>query len=234
MLSTQFSINKLARLAGFFYLIVVITGILSLGYIPSQIFRADIVETVSSLRASQTLFKLGISAGIICYLAFILLSLTLYQLLSPVGKNAASLMVILVLVSIPISFVNLIYQLDILSLLNGEHYSIFFTQAQIHGQFSLLLDHYKNGIFLLKIFWGLWLFPFGYLVYKSGFIPKLFGILLMVGCFSYVIGFFCKLFWVDFSLTVFARLFSTPQQIAEIGICFWLLIMGARQRKNNG
>ncbi|MEO6365091.1 MAG: DUF4386 domain-containing protein [Luteimonas sp.] len=174
-----------ARTAGALYLIVVVTGIFSLAYVPSQVIgHGDAATTVRNIMASEWLFRLGIVAGLICYTTFLLLPFALYKLLSPVGKHAAALMVALAVVSVPISFVNMLNKLDILSLLGGVGYLQAFTADQLHAQVMLSLDAYSNGLLVLKIFWGLWLLPFGYLVFKSGVLPRVLGILLMLGCFG--------------------------------------------------
>ncbi|HJW45565.1 MAG TPA: DUF4386 domain-containing protein, partial [Lysobacter sp.] len=115
--------KRIARTAGLLYLIVVVTGVFSLLYVPSQItVQGDASATVRNIVASESLFRLGIVAGLVCYTAFLLLPLALYRLLAPFGKSAAVLMVAFAVVSIPISFVNLLNKLDILSLLSGADY----------------------------------------------------------------------------------------------------------------
>jgi hypothetical protein len=88
------------------------------------------------------------------------------------------------------------------------------------------LDSYNNGIEISQIFWGLWLFPFGYLVYKSGFLPKNLSILLVAGCFGYLIAFFGGFLFPNFHKTTFSTIVGLPASIGEIGVCLWLLIMG--------
>lgn len=222
--------NKTARTAGLLYLIVVVAGIFSLAYVPSQItVRGDVSATVNNVIAFEPLFRLGIVAGLIGYAAFLLLPFALYKLLSPVGKSAAILMVAFAVVSVPIAFGNELNKLDILSLLNRADDIRAFTTDQLHAHVRLSLDAYNNGLLVLKIFWGLWLLPFGYLVFKSGVLPRILGILLMLGCIGYLIDFFgSALFPADAETGYLAY----PRRIAsfgEIGICLWLLIVGVRQ-----
>lgn len=224
--------KKTARIAGLLYLIVVVTGYFSIIYVPSQItVQGDASATVINILASEQLFRLGIVAGLICYTAFLLLPFALYKLLSQVGKGVAVLMVAFAVVSVPISFVNLLNKLDILSLLSGRNYLQVFTTEQLHTQVMLSLDAYSNGILVSEIFWGLWLLPFGYLVFKSGFLPRALGILLMMGCFGYLINFFGQALFPGYAETSIASFVSLPSAFGEIGICLWLLIMGASERK---
>jgi hypothetical protein len=225
--------KKIARTAGLLYLVVVVTGIFSLAYVPSQIIvPGDASATGSNIAASESLFRLGIVAGFICYTAFLLLPFALYKLLSPVGKNVAVLMVAFAVVSVPISFVNLFNKLDVLSLLSGADYLQAFTTEQLHAQVMLSLDAYRNGILVSQIFWGLWLFPFGYLVFKSGFLPRVLGILLMAGCFGYLIDVFGRALFPGYSETAIASFVTLPAAFGEIGTCLWLLIVGAREPKS--
>ena len=103
-------------------------------------------------------------------------------------------MVIFVLVSIPISFSNVLSKFDILTLLSGADYLKVLDEKQLEAQVMLSLTSYNNGS-LINIFWGLWLFPFGYLVYKSYFLPKILGIILMAGCIGYIMDFLGYYLW---------------------------------------
>jgi hypothetical protein len=183
--------NKNARVAGMLYLILIISGIFNLLYIPSQLIVWDSASTtVENITNSEWLFRLGIVSGIITFLAFLLLPLALYKLLHEVNKVQAQLMVIFALVSIPISFVNILNKFSVLTLINKSEYLQKMGATEFQTQVMLYLESYTNGIEISQIFWGLWLLPFGYLVYKSGFLPKLLGLLLMAGCFGYLITFF--------------------------------------------
>jgi hypothetical protein len=221
--------KQFARIAGALYLVVVLTGIFSLAYVPAQIYvPGDAAATVRNIMASEQLFRLGIVAGLACYTAFLLLPLALYRLLSMINKNAAVLMVAFAVASVPISFVNLLNKLDVLSLLSGAEYLQALTTQQLQTQVMLSLDAYRNGLLVLQILWGLWLLPFGFLVFKSGFLPRILGVLLMVGCFGYLIDFLGSALFPGYSDTVIASYASIPGSIGEIGICLWLLIVGVR------
>lgn len=222
--------KKKARIAGLLYLVVVITGLFSLAYVPSKIIIwDDSTTTFNAIKASETLFRFGIVSSVICYVFFLLLPLALYKLLKPVNKFYAPLMVLLAVVSVPISFINILNKLSVLSLVNSEH-SKAFTIEELKSQIMFHLNQYDNGILLVSIFWGLWLFPFGYLVYKSGFLPKIFGVLLIMGCFGYLINFLGTILVSGYSDMGFAHYVSIPSALGEIGICLWLLIMGAKEK----
>jgi len=221
--------NKKARLAGILYLILIVCGILNLVYIPSQLIDWDSApQTLDNIMASEWLFRLGVVFGIITFLAFLLLPLALYRLLEEVNRTYALLMVIFALISIPISFVNLLNKFSILTLIGEAEDAGLGAGPELAEQVMFYLRAYNNGIELSQVFWGLWLWPFGYLVFRSGFLPKVLGILLMAGCVGYLITFFAGFLYPEFYKTKFADLVGLPASIGEIGTCLWLLIAGAR------
>ncbi|MCU0323011.1 MAG: DUF4386 domain-containing protein [Chitinophagaceae bacterium] len=219
-----------ARIAGAVYLIVVLTGIYSLGYIPSKLFVLNNAQTTfNNIIEHEGLFRLGIVAGIICYIAFLVLPIVLYKLFHGINKNYGIAMVALSTVSVPFSLFNLMYKINVLTLIkNKDNYS--FVQEDLYNQVMLQIGFYNNGIQIVSIFWGLWLFPFGYLVYKSGFLPKILGLFLMAGCFGYLAKFLGSFLFYDSQLTLL-KYASLPASIGEIGICLWLLIAGVKIAK---
>jgi hypothetical protein len=214
------------------YLIVVLTGIFSIAYVPSQLFvRGDAAATVGNITNHMFLFRLGVVAGFACYTAFLLLPLALYRLLSPVDQRAAVLMVALAVVSVPLAFVNFGHKLDVLTLLSGADYLQAFTAEQRRAMVMHSLDSYRNGVLVSELFWGLWLLPFGYLVFKSGFLPRILGVLLMIGCFGYLIDVVGDRLFVAYAKSALAGVATLPASVGEIGTCLWLLILGARETK---
>ena len=224
--------KKNARIAGILYLILIISGMFSLIYVPSKLIHwEDAAKTVHAISESQLLWKFGIISNLLCFTCFIFLPLALYRLLESVDKAQAILMVILAIVSVPISYLNIVNYIDVLSIINSTEYLKLFTQDQLDYKVMSLLESYNNGNNVANIFWGLWLFPFGYLVYKSGFLPKFLGIMLMLGCFGYLSDFTGYFLFEGYGNTLFASIASIPSSIGEIGICLWLLIIGIRVRK---
>ncbi|MBX3594497.1 DUF4386 domain-containing protein [Sphingomonas sp.] len=215
------------RVAGLLYLIVVITGIVSLAYVPSRLMvRNDTAASIANILANEQLFRIGIAAGLICYTAFLLLPLVLHRLLAPAGRAAAAAMVALALASVPLSLWNMHARLDLLSLLKRPEYGL--SGGQLQMQARMLLDSYSNGILIVELFWGLWLLPLGYLMIRSRAIPRVLGAFLMLGCAGYLVDVFATLLVPGFDAMSFAPYVTTPAAIGEIGTCLWLLVMGAR------
>ena len=224
--------KKPARIAGLLYLIVVLTGIFSLMYVPSKLIVRDNASlTFNNILESETLFRLGIVAGIICYTAFLILPIVLYKLLNQVNKTYAVGMVALAVISVPLSLVNLLNKVNVLTLIDKAQYLKVIEADELQAQVLLNLDFYNNGIEIASVFWGLWLFPFGYLVFKSGFLPKILGICLMAGCFGYLTNFIGGFLFQNYAGLGIARFVSLPGSIGEIGICLWLLIIGIKDKQ---
>ncbi len=222
--------KKTARLAGVIYLIVVISGIFSLLYVPSQLMDWESnANTVSNIQASQLLFKLGAVAEITCYVAFLFLPLVLFKLFQKINNEISILMVLLVVVGAAISFVAIPDKFNVISLLTSEQQSTNFLGLQLEQHVMLALESYYNVILIAQVFWGLWLFPFGYLVYRSGFLPKILGIFLMLGCFGYLTEFLGEIFIDNYFDTLLSDIAGIPSAIGEIGICLWLLIAGVKK-----
>ena len=223
--------KKTARIAGLLYLIVVLTGIFNLMYVPSKLIVWDNASvTFNNILESETLFRLGIMAGIICYTAFLILPIVLYKLLNQVNKTYAIGMVALAVISVPLSLVNLLNKVNVLTLIGKAQYLRVIEADELQAQVLLYLDFYNNGIEIASVFWGLWLLPFGYLVFKSGFLPKILGICLMAGCFGYLTNFIGGFLFQNYAGLGIARFVSLPGSIGEIGICLWLLIIGIKDK----
>ena len=226
--------KKTARIAGLLYLVVVVTGMFSLAYVPSKlIVWNDAAQTVSNITGNELLFRLGIVSSLVCYTFFLFLPIVLYQLLKSVNKTHAKVMVILAIVSVPISFVNMINKFAVLSLISGSSALKGIAIDQMHTQVMFYLDLYNSGILIVQIFWGLWLFPLGYLIFRSGFLPKFLGVLLMAGCFGYLLNFLGNSLWTGYSELSISSYVRLPASLGEIGTCLWLLLMGAKEKKTS-
>ncbi len=215
------AVQKTARLAGFLYLML-FPAAFGLIYVPSRLVVAgDAAATAGKITASESLFRLGIVSNLLTSIVHIFAVLALYRLLKPVNKYMASLLVIFGLASVPIWMLSELTQLAALLLLSGTDYLKVFTAGQLQALVLLFLNMHESGVNIAQIFWGLWLFPMGYLVFKSRFVPRFLGILLMIGCFGYVIQSFAAFLWPSFKVNI--GLFTGW---GELLFPLWLLIKG--------
>ena len=219
--------KKAARLAGAIYLSMVITGPFSLIYVPGKlIVRGNATATAANVLAHDTMFRLAIVAGLFGQVIFICLAIALYRLLSNVSKNWARLMVGLVLVSAAVGFVDELNNLGARILFRGGEFLSVFDKAQLDALGMLFIRLHGQGIVIAEIFWGLWLFPFGLLVFRSGFLPRWIGVWLMINCFGYVILSMMSLFFPAYNDKAF--FYMQPVLFGELAIMLYLLIRGAK------
>jgi Domain of unknown function (DUF4386) len=226
--------DKLARLAGLLYVILLPTT--GPAYYSGQLAVAgDAAATLAYLEANRTLFELAIFVGAIGFIDFLLLGLVLHRLFSPVSKAAASLMLAFIATSVPLSLAAMARRIDVLSLLDGAERGHALGGDQLQVQVMLALHSSNNLMLGSIIFWGLWIIPLGWLVIRSGFVPRVLGILLIVGSVFYVLTFVGTVFDTSYENSPFARIVGIvsgiPSVIGELGTALWLLIMGVRERK---
>ncbi len=219
--------NNTARVAGLLYLLMGLPAAFSLMYVPQTlIVPGNATATANNILAHETLFRFGIVSGLISGIAFIFLVWALYRLLNGVSKTHASLMVTLVVVSVAIEFLNEVNNLAALTLFRGANFLAVFDKPQRDALGMLFLRLNSQGNFVNEIFWGLWLLPFGLLVMRSGFIPRLLGVLLIVNCFAYVAVSLTSLLLPTYGVVLFGAVF--PALLGELWILLWLLIKGAK------
>ncbi len=205
----------------------------SLAYIPQKLIDWNNSRaTYNNIIASPYLYRLGIYTSILCYIAFTFLPLALYKLLRTVNESQARAMVILALLSVPLSFSNLQHKYAALTITGKEAFLQNTSVEDLQSQLMFSLHQYNDGILLATVFWGLWLFPFGLLVYRSGFIPKILGILLMLGCVGYLINFTGNTLLEHYAEIGIRKYMGMLPAIAEVSICLWLLIFGIQTKRN--
>lgn len=224
------STRKTARLAGLLYLLSSIPGAFSLLYVPGKVIVAgDAAATADRIRASGTLLRMGIGAELLGMTLFIFLALVLYRLFQPTSERPALAMLVLILVPMPISFLNVVNEVAALDLAGGgvaSRYLGVISQPERDALAYLFLDLHGQAISVAQVFWGLWLFPFGVCVMRSGFIPRVLGILLMlagIGHTSSAVG--------DLVFPQYAPAIGQVTGILTLGelpIILWLLIRGAK------
>jgi len=219
--------DKAARIAGAVYLSMVLTAPFSLIYVPSKlIVRGNATATANNILAHETMFRLSIMGDLVGQVIFICLAIALYRLLRDVNRTWAWLMVSFVLVSAAVGFLNTLNNVAALILFRGDEFLKVFDQVQREALGMLFIRLHSQGQFIDEIFWGLWLFPFGLLVFRSGFLPRFLGIWLMINCFGYLVLSVTALFFPLYYEAAFR--FSQPVLFGELATMLWLLIKGAK------
>jgi hypothetical protein len=215
------------RFVGLLYALISTPGVFALLYVPGKlIVHGDATATANNIAASETLFRLGIAGQLISQILFMWVALALYDLLKGVNQRHASVMLTLIVVSIPIALLNELNSIAALILVRGTDFVSIFEKPQRDALAMLFLTLHSRGLTIAAIFWGLWLFPLGLLVYRSGFFPRILGVLLVANCFSYVVTSFTTLILPQHESIV--DRWMTPFQFGELLFMLWLLIMGAK------
>ena len=176
------SLKKTARVAGILYIIMDVFMIFGGMYVDSKIYvPGDAVATVGNILASEWLFRLGFVSSLAGLILQLFLVHVLYELFTSVDKGQARLMVIFIVAGVSVAFLCALFQFAPILLLSGTGHLSAFNLAQLQMLSMVFLDLYNHGYQIAEIFWGLWLIPLGLLVYKSRFVPKVLGVLLIVG-----------------------------------------------------
>lgn len=224
------STKQQARLAGLLYFILGLIAPIGLILVPGKlIVSGNATATADNLRASEWLLRLGIASELVHQALAVFLVLALYRLFQPVDEMLAKQVVILgALVSVPIVFVNVLNDVAALILVSGADWLSVFEKPELDALVYLFLRLHARGITVASIFWGLWLFPFGLLVIRSGFIPRVLGVLLMIAGTAYLASAFATLVLPQYAPLV--GKIALPLEVGELPIIFWLLIWGAKTR----
>ncbi|HXV14195.1 MAG TPA: DUF4386 domain-containing protein [Candidatus Krumholzibacteria bacterium] len=222
------TIKQQARFAGLLYMVLGVTAPIGLLYVPGKlIVSGDATATADRIRASESLFRLGIAAELIPQVVGIFVALALYRLFKGVNKTLArQLLIFGSLVSVPITMLNVLNNVAALQVLSGAAYLSVFDQPQLDALAFLFIRLHSLGLDIASIFWGVWLFPFGMLVIRSGFIPRILGYLMMVAGATYLANAFATLSLPQ--LVPLIEKVAMPLYFGEVPIMFWLLIWGAR------
>jgi Domain of unknown function (DUF4386) len=218
--------KRLARIAGSLYLVVAVLGGFAELFVRSQIVvPGDAAATADNIRESATLFRLGFVSDLVQATFFLFTAMALYLLLRHVNELVARAMVVIVAVSVAIICLNLLNQYEALQVATGE--------ASLSGAVgsdalaALFTDMHANGYLIAQMFFGLWLLPLGYLVYRSGYVPKVLGVLLVVGCAGYLVDLFTHFLAPEVAESL-EPLVVAPAAIGELSLVVWLLVRGVR------
>ena len=220
--------KRLARIAGFLYLIVGIFGGFAVGYVSPMLYvPGDAATTTRNVLANAGLVRIGVLADLLQATVFVFLGMTLYLLLRHVHKNAATAMVVIVAIAATIMCLDKVFQFAALQVAGDASYTAAFGVTGSNALVLLLLDMHNYGYLIAQIFFGLWLVPLGFLAYKSGMFPKALGVVLVVAGISYLVDMLAAFVVPDLSKQIHGFL-AIPPTIAEIWMLGYLLVKGVK------
>jgi hypothetical protein len=226
---SDLSPRKTARMAGLFYLIFILTTVLATSIRDNIIVSGDAVATANNIMASQGLFRVGFITELVSATFFVLAAWALYVLLKPVNKNLALLLLLLNLGGVAVECLNALNLFAALQFLSGANYLSVFQTGQLQAMAMSSIDLYTNGFLLTQIFFSAWLIPLGYLIYKSRFLPKWLGLLLILDFFGNMSWFLQGFLLPNYEILRYPG--NAISFIAEIALTAWLLIMAVKEQK---
>ena len=225
------SLKTLSKMAGLGYLIIFITGIYANFFVLENLIVAgDAAASVGNIARNDSLFRSGILSFVIMVMFDVFLSWALYLLLEPVNKNVSLLSGWLRLVNSTIFAVALYHLLAILHLVNSDELRTLLDSGQMHAQVMIFFHAFNQTWLVGLVFFGLHLLTLGYLILKSGYIPKIIGILLIVAAFGYLVDSFAHFLLPDYSdyKDIFLMIVVIPGVIGELSLTVWLLLKGVQ------
>jgi len=218
-----------ARRAGYLYLLLVVTGLLELLYFPPRfIVFGDAVTTLRNIGAQELLFRLWVLLGLASGVVFLLVALALEDLLRDVDRGLARRMVALVAVSVALGMMNVVLLGAPLVLSSGADFLAPFTKPQLDALAYAFLRLRSLAVGVNVAFWGLWLFPFGRLVARSGFLPRWLGHLLLVNGAAYVALAVVRLV-LPAHQALMGQVLLPFYAAGELAITVYLIVWGARE-----
>lgn len=221
--------RKAARVAAILYLLIAITAPIGLMYVPGKLIApGNATATADNIRASEWLVRIGMGSELFHQIVGIFLVLALYRLFKKVNEKHAVQMVILSITPVPIVLVNVLNEIAALVFVSGADFLSVFDQSQLDAMAMLFLRLHSQGIVVASIFWGLWLFPFATLVIRSGFIPRVLGVLLVIAGSGYLASACTTLLLPQYRAVV--GQIALILELGELPIIFWLVIWGTRLR----
>jgi Domain of unknown function (DUF4386) len=221
------SIKNTARIAGFLILLIAVLAPFSILYLPSTlIVPGDAAATASNVMASEGLFRLGVLVDSVVVLLEIVVIAILYVLLGPVNRTLALVAAFARLAMTIVMAVNVFNSLGVLLLLGDAEYLTVFEPGQLHALVLLFLNLHESGVYIWQVFFALHWVAVGYLVFKSGYFPRILGVLLMVTCLGYLMDSFGMLFPSSGALSMVSSAVLAVGVIGELSFTLWLLIKG--------
>jgi hypothetical protein len=214
------SVTKVARTAGLFYLLYVVTSVIANLFGKFVFVEAQV--TVEHILTHANQFRIGFVINLFSVVLFLLAAWALYVLLKPVNKDLALLFLLFNVVGFAVWLFSSLCLFASLVLLNGAEIIQAFQPDQLQALAVFFVSLYKSGVFIAQVPYGVWLFPLGYLVYRSGFLPKVLGVLLIADGICQFVYVCQRLIFPD--LGIIAYPCTVISLIAEVSLALWLSI----------
>lgn len=221
--------KRTARIAGLLFLMMVVFGLASEVFFRQKVFSSsDISVTANTILSNIFLYRMGVLSDMLMSLSYLFTALALYKLFYTVNKNLAAIMVAFTVAGSILLLFNILNEIAPLYILSGNEYMRTFSTSQQQSLAMLFYSLYQHGYMIGQIFFALWVLPLGLLIYKSGFIPKVLGILFVI---EMIFGLITVLVHFLIPNATLETILMLPMMIAEFSFMFYLLIRGVNESK---
>lgn len=218
--------TKTARIAGIWFLLMVVSGLFAELFFRQNIFSSNAVETMARIQQNTLQFRVGILSDMVMSMAYLMTAVMLYRLLRSVDEGKAKLMVVFAAAGCVILLLNVLN--EYMPLVYATTPAGALTETQLAAFSQLSFAAYNNGYMIGQVFFALWVLPLGQLICRSKFIPKVFGILFIIEAVCGLLAVAAHFLLGSATIT---SLLLVPGMVAEFGFLFWLLIRGINEKK---
>ncbi len=223
--------KKMGRFAGLLFLILVITGVFAEFFVRQKLYVVnDPTATTQNIIENQWLFRLGYVSDLVMSTMFFVYGYVLYLIFKSVHKNISLFLLLCTVISVAMFCQNSLNQFSALELVTNADYSKTYTQEQLQVLSMFFQNIHIKGYYVNQIFFGLYLLPLGYMIIKSGIVPKIIGVFLVLGFIGDMIDFVVYFLFPNVESVLLSNI-TIPADIGEISLCLWLLVMGVRSQK---
>jgi hypothetical protein len=225
--------KKMGRFAGLLFLILVITGVFAEFFVRQKLYvHNDPATTTQNIIENQWLFRLGFVSDLVMSTMFFIYGYVLYLIFKSVNKNISLFLLLCAVISVAMFCQNSLNQFAALELLTNADYSEGFKSEQLQDLSAFFLNIHIKGYYVNQIFFGLYLLPLGYMIIKSGIVPKVIGVFLVLGFIGDMIDFVVYFLFPNAESVILANI-TIPADIGEISLCLWLIIKGVKSQKES-
>jgi hypothetical protein len=214
--------NATARLAGLLYLATLPTAGFAYGYV-AFMPKDDPAALLAALEVGRQALGWTVVLGATGFINYLVIAVLFHRLLAPAGKAAADLLVLLVAASVPLALAALANRLELMAVLDAR-------SAELTIAAPTLLRREANLFQLASLFWGLWMIPLGWLSYRSGLVPRIIGVGLILGSLGYISAFVLPTLGIVAPAAVSGALMAVTL-LSEFAFMFWLIVKGAGSRR---
>ncbi len=220
---------RTARMAGVLWILMSISGAFSMIFVRGKlVVTGDILATAGNIVSHELLLRFGFICDLVMMVLLLATAIVLYRLFYTIEKNLAALMVLLAALGSAIGMLNCLNELAPLRLLGMSEGTNIFEAGQLEAQAMLYLQAYEDGYVVAQVFFVLWVLPLGLLIYRSGFLPKAFGVLFVIETTFGLAGSFAYFLFPGWGIE---EIMLAPGAFAEISFMFWLAIKGIDEAK---